>query len=109
MKGNSLGLHLVIVEVTGICNRRCSHCYLQPEGGEEERIDRVALDLVVNEICRLRVPFVTLAGGEPLIIGASLFEIASELSRCDSQVTLATNGTLVPRFNGEQYRVFSRI
>ena len=81
--------------VTGRCNLRCRHCFME---APENRYPEPAFDMlekIVGQLVRTNVAFVSLTGGEPLIRPdfARLIALLREAGIPVSQI--ATNGMLV--------------
>jgi len=85
----------IVWNITQACNLTCRHCYQnathKPQPDElttEEKLD------LIDQLGDESVPFVALAGGEPLVAR----DLWAVLERCRVRgihVTLATNGTLL--------------
>lgn len=79
--------------VTDRCDLRCLHCSTWRTGPAREFTTAEALSLA-DTLARLRVPTVTLSGGEPLA-RADLTDICARLTGQGVRVLVTTNGTLV--------------
>ena len=90
-----LGLHLVTVEITGRCNLSCSHCYRE----SDEHEDLVGFDLLLNQLAEIKPYYITVSGGEPLLL-KDVFYLAKELKNVCQKLLLTTNGILVRKFPG---------
>jgi MoaA/NifB/PqqE/SkfB family radical SAM enzyme len=86
---------LVVWNITQACNLRCQHCYqnatARPDSTELSTSEKLK---VVDELASELVPFLAIAGGEPLMSPDLLDLIAHCQERC-IHVTMATNGTLL--------------
>ncbi len=86
----------VVWNVTQACNLSCRHCYqttrcpLADELSTSEKLD------LIDQLGREFVPFIGLAGGEPLVM-PDLWPVLERCRQRRIHVTLATNGTLPPR------------
>ena len=85
-----LGLHLLVLEVTGRCNLSCSYCY---RGGDSSRDIRDPLRLM-DHIAGVNPYIINLSGGEPLIFN-DLFNFAEIVKKTCRKLFLTTNGTLL--------------
>ncbi len=86
---------MVVWNFTQACNLTCRHCYQnathKPVGDEltlEEKID------AVDQMADAGVPFLAVAGGEPLV-SRHLWPVLEHAHRRGIHLTLATNGTLL--------------
>jgi radical SAM protein with 4Fe4S-binding SPASM domain len=85
----------VVWNFTQACNLTCKHCYqvatrrpLSDELTLEERL------MVVDQLAAAGVPFLALAGGEPLV-SKDIWPVLEHARRNHIHLTLATNGTLL--------------
>ena len=99
-----LGLHLVTVEITGRCNLSCSHCYRE----SDEHEDLVGFDLLLNQLAEIKPYYITVSGGEPLLL-KDVFYLAKELKNVCQKLLLTTNGILVRKFPRDNFRVFDDV
>jgi len=106
---SSSGLYLLAVEITSRCNLRCRHCYGDFYDKDAISMDDAAISTIVSFVERMRIPNVTLTGGEPLLAGSRVFRWARELQDVGAAVTLTTNGLLAPKYPSNWFRVFSRV
>ncbi len=88
---------MVVWNITQACNLRCVHCYQNATAaraaGEltlEEKLD------AVDQMGAAGVPFLAIAGGEPLV-SRDLWPVLERARERRIHVTLATNGTLLTR------------
>ncbi len=85
----------VVWNITQVCNLRCRHCY--QNAGPRPAPDELTLEerlRVVDELAANGVPFLAIAGGEPLAI-RDLWPVLERANRRGLHLTLATNGTLL--------------
>jgi len=90
------------ISVTDRCNFRCTYCMPKEVFGRDYRfLDRREL-LTFEEIARLATQFVSLGvaklritGGEPLL-RRELEELIAQLAPLGAEVTMTTNGALLP-------------
>lgn len=83
--------HLVHIETTYACNKRCIFCY-NPRRGmpfKKEIIDRI-----VRSVHESWVPHVYLIGGEPSLLGTAQLNEYIDLLSARSSVTIVTNGII---------------
>jgi radical SAM protein with 4Fe4S-binding SPASM domain len=86
---------MVVWNFTQACNLSCVHCYQQAT--RKPQSDELALAQKLDVIAQLAnagVPFLTLAGGEPLV-SPDLWPVLEAARRRGFYITLATNGTLL--------------
>jgi radical SAM protein with 4Fe4S-binding SPASM domain len=86
---------IVFWNITSKCNLYCLHCYISagPQGWSKELSRDEILD-VANDIVELRLPLVTLTGGEPLLRD-DFWDLAGRLVGGGVKVAVSTNGTLI--------------
>jgi radical SAM protein with 4Fe4S-binding SPASM domain len=83
--------------ITQACNLSCKHCYqnARHKPDPDELTTDEKLDLV-DQMGEEYVPFVALAGGEPLVT-RDLWKVLERCAQRGLHVTLATNGTMLTR------------
>lgn len=85
----------VVWNITQACNLRCQHCYqnatARPSPTELSTPEKLS---VVDELASKLVPFLAIAGGEPLV-APDLLDVVARCQARRIHVTLATNGTLL--------------
>lgn len=84
---------MVVWNFTQACNLRCVHCY--QEAGAHPLTDEMSLEdklRLVDEMGDNYVPFLALAGGEPLM-GGHFWEVLRRCQQRGIHVTIASNGT----------------
>jgi 7-carboxy-7-deazaguanine synthase len=81
------GIPCTLVRTTG-CDLRCSYCDTTYafSGGREMSVDEV-----MQEVCRLGLPWVTLTGGEPML-QVEIASLAERLVREGFRVAIETSG-----------------
>ena len=84
-------------ELTHKCNQRCLHCYNQSgmESNSKYDLPIERWKELAREAGELGVFECTISGGEPLLLGDSLFEIMDILAEYDIRMRFITNGMLV--------------
>lgn len=86
---------MVVWNMTQACNLRCVHCYqdatARPAPGELTLDEKLA---AVDQMGALGVPFLAIAGGEPLV-SRDLWPVLERARQHRIHLTLATNGTLL--------------
>lgn len=85
----------VVWNFTQACNLRCEHCYqnARPKPDPDELTLEEKFHLV-DQLADNFVPFLAIAGGEPLV-HRDLFPVLEYANRRGIHLTLATNGTLL--------------
>lgn len=86
---------MVVWNFTQACNLKCVHCYqdacTKPLPDEMDLAQKLR---VVDEMADEYVPFLALAGGEPLM-GRNFWEVLKRCKERGIHVTIASNGTLI--------------
>lgn len=103
-----LGIHIIVLELTAKCNLRCIHCYndSSSESSEVDFSNDDNLKIVADELERVKPHYLTLSGGEPLLLGERLFEIAKKMRRFCQKLFLTTNGQLIRKFPAYLFNIF---
>ena len=85
----------VVWNITQVCNLRCKHCYQnarpRPAPNELTLDEKIR---VVDEMAAAGVPFLAIAGGEPLAC-KDLWPVLERAQQRGIHLSLATNGTLL--------------
>lgn len=90
---------MVVWNLTQACNLRCRHCYQNATAHPAP--DELTLDeklKAVDQMGAAGVPFLAIAGGEPLV-SKDLWPVLERARERRIHVSLATNGTLLTRAN----------
>lgn len=86
---------LVVWNITRACNLDCQHCYQnathKPQRDELSLGERLG---VVSELARVGVPFLAIAGGEPLVC-KDLWPVLEYANKRGIHLTVASNGTMI--------------
>lgn len=86
---------MVVWNFTQACNLKCRHCYQdacnRPLPDELDREQKLGL---IDEMGRQYVPFLALAGGEPLM-GRYFWDVLKRCQEWGIHVTVASNGTVL--------------
>jgi radical SAM protein with 4Fe4S-binding SPASM domain len=86
---------LVVWNITRACNLECQHCYEnathKPERDELTLGEKIG---VVDELATGGVPFLAIAGGEPLVC-KDFWPVAEYAHKRGIPLTVATNGTMI--------------
>ncbi|MEN6537197.1 MAG: radical SAM protein [Bryobacteraceae bacterium] len=93
---------MVVWNLTQACNLRCQHCYQNatPQRDACELTLDEKLD-VIDQLGAAGVPFLAIAGGEPLV-SKDLWSVLERARERRIHVSLATNGTLLSTQNVER-------
>jgi MoaA/NifB/PqqE/SkfB family radical SAM enzyme len=81
--------------ITHACNLACQHCYQNAR--HKPAADELTTDEKLNLIDQMGeefVPFLALAGGEPLVL-RDLWKVLERCTQRGLHLTLATNGTML--------------
>ncbi len=88
---------IVVWNYTQACNLTCKHCYQEaghkPLAGELTTERKLRL---VDELAYEYVPFLAIAGGEPLV-SKDIWEVLERAKQRGVHTTVATNGTLLTK------------
>ena len=90
---------MVVWNLTQACNLRCRHCYQHATA--RPALDELTLEeklRAVDQMGAAGVPFLAIAGGEPLV-SKDLWPVLERARERRIHVSLATNGTLLTRDN----------
>jgi radical SAM protein with 4Fe4S-binding SPASM domain len=86
---------LVVWNITRACNLECQHCYenatRKPQGDELTLGERIG---VIDELAANGVPFLAIAGGEPLVC-KDVWPVMEYAHKRGIHLTVATNGTMI--------------
>jgi MoaA/NifB/PqqE/SkfB family radical SAM enzyme len=61
------GFDTLFVEVVGICNERCQHCYAESGPTVESSLDRATIEAILDDASTLGFRRVQFTGGDPLL------------------------------------------
>ena len=105
-----LGIRLIVLEITAKCNLRCIHCYNDILGDcEDIEFNDDYFKIVADELKKIKPHYLTLSGGEPLLVGKRLFVIAKKIRRFCQQLFLTTNGQLIRNFSAYLFNIFDDV
>ena len=88
---------IVVWNYTQACNLTCKHCY--QEAGHKPLADELTTERklrLIDELAHEYVPFLALAGGEPLV-AKDIWKVLDLAKQRGVHTTVATNGTLLAR------------
>ena len=88
---------IVVWNYTQACNLTCKHCY--QEAGHKPLADELSTDLKLEFVDQLGaeyVPFLAIAGGEPLV-SKDIWKVLDRAKQRGVHTTIATNGTLLTK------------
>ncbi len=106
----NIGLHLIVLELTEKCNLNCIHCYnSQTNNAPRITMSQTNIEIVIDELQKVRPKYVTISGGEPLLIGEKIFDIAKRIKQYCKKIFLTTNGQLVTTFPGKSFKIFDDV
>ena len=85
----------VVWNITRACNLECQHCYenatRKPQRDELTLGEKIG---IIDELATAGVPFMAIAGGEPLVC-KDLWPVMEYAHKRDIHLTVATNGTMI--------------
>ena len=85
----------VVWNITRACNLECQHCYEnathKPERDELTLGEKIG---IVDELATAGVPFMAIAGGEPLVC-KDFWPVVEHANKRGIHLTVATNGTMI--------------
>lgn len=84
----------VLLNITKRCNLRCIHCFAASGGPKKSELTIKEIFALVNEISQLRVPLLTISGGEPCC-HPDLCKVIEKATLQGVAVSLLTNGMLI--------------
>jgi len=87
----------VFWDITSRCNLRCSHCYYFGEATPQTELSSNEIKRVIYELAAFGVSNLIFSGGEPFLREDLLTIISSAAIGVFSDVSIATNGTLISR------------
>ncbi|MFZ2414955.1 MAG: radical SAM protein, partial [Minisyncoccia bacterium] len=67
------------------------------------------IKIVIDELQKIRPSFVTISGGEPLLIGESVFDVARDMKKYCKRIFLTTNGQLIKNFPAYLFNAFDDV
>jgi radical SAM protein with 4Fe4S-binding SPASM domain len=85
----------VVWNITNLCNLACKHCY--QNSGPRRTPDELTLEEKIHAVDQMAdnfVPFLAVAGGEPLA-DKNIWKVLEHAYRRGIHLTLASNGTLI--------------
>lgn len=85
----------IVWNITNLCNLGCRHCY--QNSGPHRDPDELNLEEKINVVDQMAdnyVPFLAIAGGEPLA-DKDIYRVLEHAFRRGIHLTVATNGTLI--------------
>jgi len=88
---------IVVWNYTQACNLTCKHCY--QEAGHKPLADELSTEQKLNLVDQLAdeyVPFLAIAGGEPLVT-KDIWKVLERAKQRGVHTTVATNGTLLTK------------
>jgi radical SAM protein with 4Fe4S-binding SPASM domain len=86
---------IVVWNLTGRCNLRCRHCYLEAGSGEQmQELTTNEGRNLIRELGEMKIPVLLFSGGEPLL-RPDLWELAEYARSQGLRIVLSTNGTLI--------------
>jgi radical SAM protein with 4Fe4S-binding SPASM domain len=94
--------------LTGRCNLRCVHCYMDSGGAWDREITTADWINAIDQFCHQGGRLVTLSGGEPLV-SRSWKPVAQAARDRGANLCLLTNGTLIERNLEEIASLFETI
>ncbi|MCX7780921.1 MAG: radical SAM protein [Negativicutes bacterium] len=86
---------LVVWNMTGRCNLRCRHCYIDAEDRDYAgELSTAEAKQFIDDLAAMKVPVLLFSGGEPLV-RQDLFELGAYAIKSGIRPVISTNGTLI--------------
>lgn len=84
----------VYLEVTRVCNLRCSHCFNNSGKKISGQLTRKQFELIIDDLAENGVQEIRFTGGEPLVFDDIMFLI-KKTSMLGLRTSIGTNATLI--------------
>lgn len=86
---------VVVWNVTGKCNLKCRHCYLDSDAqGFGEELSTKEAKSFIDNLSEMHIPVLLFSGGEPLV-REDILELGNHASKRELRCVLSTNGILI--------------
>ena len=83
------------IEVTNICNLKCSHCYEEATTKCGRKMSFDIYKHIIDELELMGISKIQLIGGEPFCLGEDIFEYLDYANMKFTYIEIFTNGTLI--------------
>jgi len=100
------GPEIVHLEIANRCNLKCKYCYVGEKKGEELTTEQ--WKQIIKKLDTSGVFQITFGGGEPTLRD-DLIELASYTKELGLNLTMTSNGILIPYFKKKELRLFDQI
>lgn len=95
-------LNKVIINCTNRCNLNCIHCCKNSSIYEKEILSTQDIKNIIDVLSNYNPEIIVFTGGEPLIRNDILKILKYAKSKCNGQITLNSNGTLINEDNVDE-------
>lgn len=89
-------------QINSECNLGCLHCCEEAGHSMPDRMNKDETFNFLREIVRLKIPYVALSGGEPLL-HPNFFEICEFLSKNNISIKIETNGEFIDEKKAKEF------
>lgn len=91
--------HLTGLEITSMCNLKCSYCYADSDPLAAQTLSLEQIKRILDQMKEVKIPILWITGGEPLI-HPDIHEILKEARKRDFYIAIATNG--IPLYKNQE-------
>lgn len=85
----------VFFDITYECNLRCKHCFTESGLKKVSELNDERKRFLIDQLNKMGVFRMSIAGGEPFILGERLFDFISYARSKEIDISITTNGTLI--------------
>ena len=100
-------IYLSIIEIINNCNLRCKHCYNKFDN--DQTISLENFEKISDKLSQYGCSTIRISGGEPTLLGDTLFEYAQISLNYVEHIEITTNGTIQSLISDSRWSIFSNI